>query len=169
VRNIALTGFMAVGKSAVGRNLARRLRRRFVDLDKVIEKSEGMKVKEVFSRKGEPYFRQAEKRALAEVLLRDEQVIATGGGIIMEEENLQMLREKSILICLTATPEVILRRAGNGTRRPLLGGGNRAQRVTELLVQRAKNYARAHLCVDTTDLTVNEVVEQIIGLLKVES
>jgi shikimate kinase len=162
VRNIALTGFMAVGKSAVGRTLARKLGRRFVDLDKIIEKSEGMKVKDIFSRKGESYFRRAEKQALAEVLFQGEQVIATGGGVVIDEENIRLLREKSFLVCLTAAPEVLLRRAGKGRQRPLLEGGDRSQRIGELLAQREKNYAQAHIAVDTSDLTVEQVVEKII-------
>src|SRR5262245_64914091 len=85
--NIALTGFMAVGKSAVGRTLARKLGRRFVDLDKIIEKSEGMKVKDIFSRKGERHFRRAEKQAIVEDLFQEEQEIARGGGIVKEEED----------------------------------------------------------------------------------
>jgi shikimate kinase len=162
VRNIALTGFMAVGKSAVGRTLACKLGRRFVDLDKIIEKSEGMKVKDIFSRKGESYFRRAEKQALAEVLLQEEQVIATGGGVVIDEENIRLLREKSFLVCLTAAPEVLLRRAGKSRQRPLLESGDRSQRIGELLAQREKNYAHAHLAVDTSDLTVEQVVERII-------
>jgi shikimate kinase len=165
VRNIALTGFMAVGKSAVGRNLARRLGRRFVDLDKMIEKREGMKVKVIFSQKGESYFRQAEKLVLAEVLNQGEQVIATGGGAVMDEENLQLLLEKSFLVRLTASPEALLRRAGNKRQRPLLEGGNREQRIKELLARREKNYAQAHCCVDTSDLTVDQVAAKIIETL----
>jgi shikimate kinase len=162
VRNIALTGFMAVGKSAVGRTLARKLGRRFVDLDKIIEKREGMKVKDIFSRKGESYFRRAEKQALAEVLFQGEQVIATGGGVVIDEENIRLLREKSFLVCLTAAPEVLLHRAGKGRQRPLLEGGDRSQRIGELLAQREKNYAQAHVAVETSDLTVEQVVEKII-------
>jgi shikimate kinase len=162
VRNIALTGFMAVGKSAVGRTLARKLGRRFVDLDKIIEKREGMKVKDIFSRKGESYFRRAEKQALAEVLFQGEQVIATGGGVVIDEENIRLLREKSFLVCLTAASEVLLRRAEKSRQRPLLEGGDRSQRIGELLAQREKNYAQAHIAVDTSDLTVEQVVEKII-------
>ena len=162
MRNIALTGFMAVGKSAVGRTLARKLGRRFVDLDKIIEKSEGMKVKDIFSRKGESYFRRAEKQALAEVLFQQEQVIATGGGVVIDEENLRLLQEKSFLVCLTAAPAVLLRRAGKSRQRPLLEGGDRVQRIEELLAQRKKNYAQAHVAVDTSNLTVEQVVEKII-------
>lgn len=164
MRNIALTGFMAVGKSAVGRNVARRLGRRFVDLDKVIEKREGIKVRDIFRRNGESYFRRAEKQALKAVLFEDDQVIATGGGVVMDEENLQLLREKSFLVCLTAAPEVLLRRAGNSRQRPLLEGGDRAQQIRRLLAQRRAAYAQAHVVVDTSDLTVEQVAEKIIVL-----
>ncbi|MBI2367347.1 MAG: shikimate kinase [Deltaproteobacteria bacterium] len=163
-RNIALTGFMAVGKSAVGRALAKRLERRFVDLDRVIEKSEQMKVKDIFSRKGEAYFRRSEKQKLAQVLEQENQVIATGGGVVMDEDNIRLLREKSLLICLTASAEVLLKRAGTGARRPLLKGGDRRERIEELLKQREKNYAQAHAAIDTSDLTVEEIVEKIVGL-----
>jgi shikimate kinase len=164
--NIALTGFMAVGKSAVGRNLARKLGRRFVDLDKIIEKSERMKIRDIFRRKGESYFRQAEKRALTKVLFQSEQVIATGGGAVMDEENLLLLREKSFLVCLTANPEMLLLRAGDNRQRPLLEDGDRLQRIRELLAARERNYARAHVSIDTSDLTVNQVTGKIIEALK---
>lgn len=157
---------MAVGKSAVGRHLARKLRRRFVDLDKIIEKSEGMKINDIFSRKGESYFRRAEKQALAKVLFQSEQVIATGGGAVMDEENLLLLREKSFLVCLTANPEMLLLRAGDNRQRPLLKGGDRLQRIRELLALRQRNYAQAHVCIDTSDLTVNQVTGKIMEALK---
>jgi shikimate kinase len=169
VRNIALTGFMAVGKSAVGRTLARKLGRRFVDLDRMIEKSEGMRVQDIFSRKGESYFRQAERQALAEVLGQEEQVIATGGGVVIDEENLRLLRKRSFVVCLTAAPEVLLRRAGKSKQRPLLKGADRAQRIGELLAQRGKNYAQAHVAVDTSHLTVEQVVEKILERLNAGS
>ena len=133
MENIALVGFMAVGKSAVGRNLARRLRRRFVDLDALIEKTEGCKIREIFARKGEAYFRGLEKKMLNEVLARPGQVIATGGGIVMDEENLRLLQDKSRLIGLTASTEALLSRVGRNSKRPLLKGGDVRARVEELL------------------------------------
>ena len=87
----------------------------------------------------------------------------------MDEDNLELLRQKTLLICLTASTEVLLKRAGNGAKRPLLKGANRRERMEELLQQREKKYALAHSSVDTTGLTVNQVVDKIIGLLKVES
>jgi shikimate kinase len=158
---------MAVGKSAVGRALARKLGRRFIDLDRLIEKTEGMTVRDIFAQKGESYFRQLEKKVLIGVLQCQGQVVATGGGVVMDEENLKVLREKSLLVCLTASPEVLLKRVGNGAKRPLLGGTDRRGRIEELLKLREKNYVQARVCVDTSDLTVNQVVEKIINLLNV--
>ncbi len=155
---------MAVGKSVVGRTLSKRLRRRFVDLDKAIEKAEGMKVREIFARKGEPYFRQLEKRVLADILEEEGQIIATGGGVVADEENLALLREKTLLICLTASTDVLVKRTGNGAKRPLLKGGNRKERIEELLAQREKYYAQAHARIDTSGLTIGQVVAKIISL-----
>jgi shikimate kinase len=153
---------MAVGKSAVGRNLSKKLKRRFVDLDRLIEKKEGKKVREIFSEKGEPYFRQLEREALSEVLEQQEQVIATGGGVILDEENLRLLKEKSLLVCLTASADVILKRVGAGSKRPLLKGTNRKERIEELLNQRSNHYAQAHLAVDTSESSIDQVVNAII-------
>ena len=155
---------MAVGKSAVGRKLARRLKRRFVDLDRVIEKCEGLKVREIFDNKGEPYFRQLEKQALAQVLQENGQVIATGGGVVLHEDTLRLLQERSLIVCLIADVNAIVRRAGSGTQRPLLMRPDKLQRINELLKQRKQYYANAHIQVDTSDLTIDEVVGKILAL-----
>jgi shikimate kinase len=169
IQNIALTGFMAVGKTAVGKTLARKLKRRFVDLDNVIEKAEGMKVHEIFDQKGEEYFRQREKEKLAEVLERHGQVIATGGGVVLDLDNVKLLRNKALLICLVASTDVLLKRAGHSGKRPLLKGNNRKERIEEILRQRESQYAEADACVETSDLTVDEVAERIVNLLKLEN
>ena len=164
-KNIALTGFMATGKSVVGKRLAHRLKRRFVDLDQAIEEKERMTISKIFHRKGESYFRTVEKQVLSEVLRENGQVIATGGGAILDKENLDLLRERTLLICLTAPPATLLRRSSSGKERPLLKGDDRERRVEELLRQRGKNYAQAHLSIDTGSLSVDGVVEKIIGIL----
>ena len=157
---------MAVGKSAVGRNLAKRLRRRFVDLDRLIEKSEGMKVRDIFEQKGEGYFRQCEKRALAQLLTEQDQVIATGGGVVLDDDNLALLREKTLLVCLSASTAAILRRVGSGATRPLLKGPNRRERIEELVQARQARYAQAHVTIDTDQLTLNQVVDKIITIVQ---
>ena len=158
---------MAVGKSAIGRTLARKLRRRFVDLDRVIERAEGSKVREIFEREGEAYFRQLEKQALATVLEANNQVIATGGGVILDDQNIQILRDKAVLIGLSAEMDVLLARAGDATKRPLLQGSNRREKIEDLLRQRAARYAQAHVTIDTSNLTVDQVVKKIMGMLEV--
>lgn len=158
---------MAVGKSAIGRTLAKKLRRRFVDLDRVIERAEGSKVREIFEHKGEAYFRQLEKQALADVLEENNQVIATGGGVILDDQNLQILRERALLIGLSADMDVLLARVGDATKRPLLQGSNRREKIEDLLRQRAARYAQAHVTIDTSNLTVDQVVKKIMGMLEV--
>lgn len=167
-KNIALTGFMAVGKSTVGRRLARRLKRPFVDLDHAIEAKEGISVEEIFSRKGETHFRRVEKATLKEILRGDEQVIATGGGAIMDEGNLRLLRDRSLLIHLTASPQSLLRRSGPNSSRPLLKGSHRLERIEDLLAQRDGAYRQAHISIDTSALSVNKVVEKIIEEMRLQ-
>ena len=157
---------MAVGKSAVGRNLAKRLRRRFIDLDRLVEKSEGMKVRDIFEQKGESYFRQREKQTLAQVLAEEGQVIATGGGVVLDDDNLALLREKTLLVCLSASTDAILRRVGNGATRPLLKGVNRRERVEELVQARQARYAQADLTIVTDELTLSQVVDKIMAIVQ---
>jgi len=168
-QNIALVGFMATGKSAVGRNLARKLHRRFVDLDALIEKAEGRKVREIFAEKGESYFRRLEKQTLEEILSQQDQIIATGGGIILDDDNLTLLRQKSLLIGLTASADVLVGRVGRNSKRPLLKGADMRARIEELLQQRQSRYAQTDVTIDTSGLTINQVVEKILNVIRSET
>lgn len=160
---------MATGKSAVGRNLARKLNRRFVDLDALIEKTEGRKVRDIFAEKGENYFRRLEKQALEQTLSQQGQIIATGGGIILDEDNLTLLRQKSLLIGLTASTDVLVSRVGKNSKRPLLKGVDVRARIEELLQQRQSRYAEADVVIDTSGLTINQVVEKILKVVRFET
>ena len=160
---------MATGKSAVGRNLARKLHRRFVDLDALIEKTEGRNVRDIFAEKGESYFRRLEKQALEQILSQQSQIIATGGGIILDEDNLTLLRQKSLLIGLTASTDVLVSRVGKNSKRPLLKGVDVRARIEELLQQRQSRYAEADVIIDTSGLTINQVVEKILKVVRSET
>ena len=160
---------MATGKSAVGRNLARKLHRRFVDLDALIEKTEGRKVRDIFAEKGESYFRRLEKQALEQILSQQGQIIATGGGIILDEDNLTLLRQKSLLIGLTASTDVLVSRVGKNSKRPLLKGVDVRARIEELLQQRQSRYEEADVIIDTSGLTINQVVEKILKVVRSEN
>ena len=159
--NIALTGFMAAGKTVVGRRLAGSLGWAFVDLDAVIEDGEGVAVREIFASRGERYFREREKTALGQVLNGSEQVIALGGGAVVDPDNLRRLKERSLLVWLKVSPKTVLSRVGGGDDRPLLQGPDRLKRIQELSAERESIYAEADLTVDTDELTVDRVVQRI--------
>lgn len=159
--NIALTGFMAAGKTVVGQRLARSLGWSFVDLDAVIEAAEGCAVREIFDGRGEPYFREREKAALARVLEGSAQVIALGGGAVVDGDNLRLLKQRSLLVWLKVSPRAVLGRVGETDDRPLLRGPDRLKRIEELSAQRESIYAEADITVDTDELTVGQVVQRI--------
>jgi shikimate kinase len=160
--NIVLTGFMGTGKTSVGRRLAKRLGWRFVDLDAQIEAAAKMPVARIFAERGEPVFRRMERRAISRVIHGQEQVIATGGGAFVDPKNRAALRVTGPVVCLTAQPKAILQRVGpKPEARPLLRGGEPLARIRALLAQRAKSYAQADVTVDTTGLSIDEVVERV--------
>ena len=122
-------------------------------------------MQEIFRQKGESHFRKVEKEILKEILSQDEQVIATGGGAVLDEESLSLLRDRSLLICLTASPQHLLRRPGLKPNRPLLAGPDRIKRIEALMAERQAAYGQAHLSIDTGTISVNKVVEKIIEKL----
>jgi 3-dehydroquinate synthase len=165
-RTITLTGFMGAGKSSVGRIVARRLGREFVDLDELIAEREGTPVAEIFSRYGEGFFRDREKQAAIELGTRENLVIATGGGTVADPTNRTAL-SASFVICLDASADEIGRRLSGTNDRPLLnvnGREGRTKRIEELLAGRQEAYAAIPLHITTDGLTIDEVAERVIAL-----
>lgn len=165
MKNIILVGFMGTGKTAVGKELAKRLKMKFVDMDDIIEEREGMKISEIFVKKGEPYFRKVEKEVAKEISEQPNLVVAAGGGAVIDEENVKNLKSNGVMICLTASPDKIMERTKGYSHRPLLDVSDPSKSISELLAKRAAYYARANYQVDTTNLTVDEVVKKITELL----
>ncbi len=165
-RNVVLCGFMATGKSSVGRQLAELLECEFLDMDAIIEAEAGMPIPRIFSTQGEPAFRALECRLVERLSQRNGCVIATGGGTVVNLQNLERLRSNGIVVALTADPQTILRRAGSGGSRPMLGEGDRMQRILDLMQQRSSAYAMADMAVDTSAHTIREVAEIIIRRLQ---
>src|SRR3990172_7504766 len=159
---IFLTGFMGTGKTVVGARLAARLGLFFFEPGRLIEKEAGLKVTEVFASEGEAGFRRRERELIATLANRRDCVIATGGGAVLDPENVQHLKMGGVIVCLRAEPGVILQRVGPDDRRPLLEGQERLARIRELLEMRAAAYARADLSIDTSTSNVEEVVDQIV-------
>ncbi len=164
MKNIILVGFMGTGKTAVGKELAKRLNMKFVDMDDIIEEREGMKITDIFAKKGEPYFRSVEKEVAKGISKQPNLVVAAGGGAVIDEENVKNLKSNGLMICLTASPDKILERTKDYAHRPLLNVSDPRAKVSELLEKRAVYYARADYQIDTTDLTVDEVVKKITEL-----
>lgn len=165
---VVLTGFMGTGKSKVGENLARRLSCPFVDTDALVEQSEGRPIEAIFALEGEISFRAAERRAIAQAVAIPKAVIATGGGAILDPRNLAALRASAPIVCLGARPEVIRSRTAATGNRPLLEGRDQSEKIERLLAERAATYAKADLCVDTSDRTVDDVAQVIIEYLQRE-
>lgn len=165
MKNIILVGFMGTGKTAVGKELAKKLKMKFIDIDDIIEKREGMEISDIFEQKGEPYFRDVEKKVAREVSKQSNLVIAAGGGVVINEENVKNLKSNGIMICLNASPDKILERTKRYTHRPLLNVPEPSKRVWELLAKRAQYYARADYQIDTTNLTIDEVVQKILKII----
>jgi len=166
--NIALIGFMGTGKTAVGRALAKRLGKKFIELDLLIEQKAGKSIPEIFQNDGEIIFRELEIEATKEVSKGTKSVIACGGGIVLNKINVDRLRESSRIIYLTASPGAILKRTSRRkNERPLLDVPDPARRIRELLEFRKPFYERAaDITINTSQLDINAVAEQIIEKLK---
>jgi len=162
MKNIYLVGFMGTGKTAVGKELAKKKKWQFLDLDDLIELREKRTIAEIFAKSGEPYFRRLEKRVLQEVSKEKKFVVACGGGIVVDKENIKVMRDTGMIICLVAQPEVILKRTYGYAHRPLLNVSDPKKQIELLLKLRAPYYARADKTIDTSKLTVEQVAEKII-------
>lgn len=166
--NVILTGFMGTGKTSLGKLLATRLGRPFVDIDKKIEDATQLSIPKIFEQFGEEYFRDLERVAVKELCEKRGLVIATGGGTIKDEENLRLLKDSGILICLTTTPEEILNRTARRGERPVLdgGGSERLATIKRLLAERKKFYDRADYQVDTTEWSPIQIIDVICKYLR---
>jgi len=166
--NIVLIGFMGVGKTAVGKVLAEKLERSFVELDLLIEQKVGKSIPEIFQQEGEIAFRELEMRVTEEVTNKKKAVIACGGGIVLNKINIDWLRKSARMVYLTASPGVILKRVANEEgQRPLLEVDNPTLAIQEMLSFRKPFYERAaDIIIDTSKLDIDSVSKQIISKLK---
>jgi shikimate kinase len=167
-RSVALIGFMGTGKTTVGKRLARRLGYRFVDSDSEIETRAGCSIRSIFLEQGEAAFRSLESETLAALAAQPEQVIATGGGAVLQTDNAALLRTHCLVVWLTASPRVILKRVGNAETRPLLAhASDPLAHIRQLLESRSQLYdAAAHLRVNTTDRKPEAIAEEIARLYR---
>lgn len=160
--NLVLTGFMGTGKSAVGRQVADQLRVPFRDVDVEIEKRAGKTIADIFVHEGEDAFRQLESDVIVEITRMDRQVIATGGGALMNAKNCQALETNGVLVCLRARTGTLLERLKDDVTRPLLAGENLEQKMARLMKDRQAVYDLCPIQLDTDNKTIIQVAEEII-------
>lgn len=166
--NVALIGFMGVGKTAVGEALAKKLNRKFVELDLLIERKAGKSIPEIFQQDGEVAFRELEIEVTKQIAKEKYLVIACGGGVVLNKINIDRLREESRIVYLSASPRVILKRiSGERGERPLLKVDNPTLTIQGFLRFRKPFYETAtDITIDTSKLDIDSVAEQIISRLK---
>ena len=165
-RSIVLVGMMGVGKSSIGRRLAARLGVPFVDADAEIEKAAGMSIADIFARHGEVDFRSGEARVIARLLDGGPQVLATGGGAVMNADTRAAIKAKGVSIWLSAEFDVLMRRINKRKNdRPLLQTADPAATLRELLVAREPVYAQADLTVQSREVPHDAIVSEIMTAL----
>ena len=166
--SVSLIGFMGTGKTAVGKILAEKLGKEFIETDAIIIEKAGKSIPEIFRQDGEIAFRELEIEVIAEVAARKNAVIACGGGAVLNKINIDRLREESVIVCLTASPQDILKRtSADADERPLLAVDDRMKQIEELMKFRGPYYERsADITVDTSRLNPRGVAERIIEKLE---
>jgi len=156
-RSIVLVGMMGAGKSSIGRRLAARLAIPFVDADSEIESAAGMSIPEIFAKHGEPYFRAGEARVIVRLLDGGPQVLATGGGAVMNQQTRDLIRIKGISVWLRAELDVLMKRTKRRNDRPL------AKSIQDLLPLREPLYAQSDITVQSRDEPHDTIVDEIIA------
>jgi len=163
--NIYLIGFMGTGKTSVGRALAQLKKWNFVDLDELIELREQRRIVDIFAKEGEPYFRKIEKKVLKEVATQKKFVVACGGGIVLDPDNIKLMKKTGKLICLSAACDTILKRVCSSSLRPILNVAKPKERIELLLKMRAPYYLQADKTIDTSGFSVKQVASKIARML----
>jgi len=164
--NIFLVGLMGAGKSTIGKKLAEKLGKTFIDADREIEQRTGVTIELIYDIEGEEGFRRREAAMLDELTARDNIVLATGGGAVLRPENRECLVERGTVVYLKAPVEVLAGRMENDKKRPLLQDGDKTARLTELLEQREPFYLGcADVIINANNSPLKKVVDRIVKSL----
>ncbi len=163
-KNIFLVGFMGSGKSTVGKILAQKLNKRFLDIDTLIEEKEGKSIRDIFKTKGEKYFRKKEKEEIEHIVQKKGFIVSTGGGLGADIENMEKMKRNGTVIWLDVSLEEILKRCGNDKNRPLLN--QPIENIKKLFEKRKDVYSKADIRIIAENKTPEEIAEEILERLK---
>ena len=166
MKNLVLVGFMGSGKTSAGRLAARRLGMRFVDTDELIEQRSGQTISQLFAGKGEPHFRALERALVRELAGEKGLVISTGGGMVLNPDNIQDFGRTGVVVSLWVEPQIAHKRTKHANYRPLLEGADRLEQIESLLKQRGPLYRAITPCIDTSAMTVEEQADEIVRVYK---
>jgi shikimate kinase len=164
-RPVVLIGMMGAGKSTVGRKLAARLGRKFIDCDKEIEAAANMSIPDFFATHGEAEFRAGEQRVISRILKDPDTVVATGGGAFMSEETRDLIAEQAVSVWINADADLLLARVSRRSNRPLLNTADPRVTLQKLIDERYPVYALANVTVTSRDVPQDAVAADIVGLL----
>jgi len=163
-KNLVLTGMMGVGKSTIGRSIAKALSFTFVDIDKLIEKREGCSISSIFKNRSEIYFRKIEKQISLEELEKKNSVISLGGGAFLDKSIRRNVKNLSISFWLDVDAQVLVKRLKKNKKRPLLFRKNLNETINKIYLERKKTYGEADFRVKCTFLRPASVVKKILNL-----
>ena len=164
--NIVLIGFMGTGKSTIARELAKTRQMNIVEMDEEIVRRRGKSIADIFEEEGEEYFRYLETALLKELQTKENQVISCGGGAVLREENVRVMKKNGCVVLLTALPQTIYERVKNNTDRPILQGNMNMEYIASLMEKRREKYEKAADIVIATDgKNVSQICEEMLQKL----
>ena len=161
-KNLTLTGMMGVGKTTIGKRLAKKLNYAFVDVDKIIEKQEGESISSIFKNKGEDYFRKIEKQLTIIELKKNNSVISLGGGAFLNSSIRQYSKKNSISFWLDVPIEILIKRLKKSKNRPVIGKEKTNDSIKKIYFVRKKFYTKADYRIKCKTLTLKQIIEKIL-------
>ena len=160
-KNLVLTGMMGVGKSTIGKKLAKKLKRKFRDIDQLIEEKENLSIRDIFEKKGEGYFRKIEKKITLDELKKTNLIIALGGGAFVNSTIRKEVKNSALSIWLDLNLKSIISRLRNVRKRPLLNKDNLEETLNKIYSERKKFYNESDFRIKCSSLNINKIVNKI--------
>jgi shikimate kinase len=166
-KNIYLIGFMGVGKSTIGRLLAKEMKGGLIEMDETIEAEQGITISEIFVQYGETHFRDLESELVERIAGEEGKIVSCGGGAVLRPQNVANMKKSGNIVFLSATPETIYKRVRHSTNRPLLNGNMNVEYIAGLMEKRRALYeGAADVTISTDEKTTADVVREILSKCK---
>jgi len=161
--NIYLIGFMGTGKSTIAYSLNEMIDKEVIEMDDLIVEEQNMPITDIFKKRGEEYFRDLETDLLKRVQTEGNKIVSCGGGVVINPQNVDIMKQSGIIVCLTANPETIFHRVKNSTKRPILNNNMSVKFIKELMEKRREKYLEAaDIVIATDNKTINQIRSEII-------